>query len=204
MTNRLVLPRPKAVLFDLDGTLVESSLDFNFLRSQFGLDKGQDLLTHIASLAPAERKQAEELVHKHEIEDAHSAKILPGAARLLAGLQAAAMPVGIITRNCRSAANIKLANNGIDVPFLICREDSKPKPDPEALLNMASHWQLPTHHCWYIGDYLYDLQAANRAGMVAALYTGSHYHKSTYEDFVTLADVVIEDFNTLSNTWSLS
>tara|TARA_B100000809_G_scaffold266158_1_gene327599 strand:- start:6280 stop:6939 length:660 start_codon:yes stop_codon:yes gene_type:complete len=195
------LPKPKAVLFDLDGTLVESTLDFNFLKQNFDIQPGQDVLQFISNLPSDEKHRANELIETHELEDAQRAKTLPGALDLLLALNRAGIPTAIITRNSRKAAKIKIENNSLPIEFLISREDAKPKPNPEALLALAESWQVEPKDCWYIGDYLYDLQAANNAGMVAGLYTGSHLEESRYSAFMHLADIVFNDHDQLRDAW---
>ena len=195
------LPRPKAVLFDLDGTLVESTLDFNFLKQNFDIQPGQDVLQFISSLPSEQKRLANELIATHELEDAQRAKTLPGALDLLLALDRADIPTAIITRNSRKAAKIKIENNALPVEYLVSREDAKPKPHPEALLSIAQGWKIQPEDCWYIGDYLYDLQAANNAGMVAGLYTGSHLEESRYSAFMHLADIVFNDHDHLRGAW---
>ena len=124
------LPRPKAVLFDLDGTLVESTLDFNFLKQNFNLQPGQDVLQFISSLPSGQKHRANELIETHELEDAQLAKTLPGALNLLLALNRADIPTAVITRNSRKAATIKIENNSLPIDLLVSREDAKPKPSP--------------------------------------------------------------------------
>jgi phosphoglycolate phosphatase-like HAD superfamily hydrolase len=61
---------------------------------------------------------------------------------------------------------------GMPAMPLKAREDAAPKPDPEALLALASDWRIPPEHCAYVGDFRYDIEAAQRAGMLPVLYVG--------------------------------
>lgn len=195
------LPVPKGVLFDLDGTLVESTLDFNFLRQHFNLRKGEDILAVLAAMPEHERERAEQMIQKQELEDAQASASLPGVINLLTSLRAAGIPVAVITRNSRAAAQLKVDNNNLAIDLLLTREDAKPKPAPQALLQVADQWQFNVGDCWYIGDYLYDLQAANNAGMLACLYTGSHADINVSNSFIHLAEVVVEHFDDLNRAW---
>jgi FMN phosphatase YigB (HAD superfamily) len=67
-----------------------------------------------------------------------------------------------------------------DIP-LKAREDAAPKPDPEALLALAAQWRLSPAHCAYIGDFRYDIEAAQRAGMLPVLYLGIEEAPSTHD-----------------------
>lgn len=184
----------RGFIFDLDGTLVSSKLNFALIRKQINCPADQDLLTFIANIE-CQQQQAAALanVHKHELEDAHDAVLLPGVFELLTSLEQKGLPTAIVTRNYREAAQIKMANNQINIGTLITRDDAPAKPDPTALLQLASQWQIPTQELIYVGDYLYDIDAAINANMRSCLYVETdlpHYaHK---------ADVVINHFDQLT------
>jgi HAD superfamily hydrolase (TIGR01549 family) len=80
-------------------------------------------------------------------------------------VQAHKLPMAIVTRNCRQATAIKVANNSIPIDYVLTREDAPAKPDPTALLMVANTWQLQPEDCLYVGDFIYDQQAAENAGM---------------------------------------
>ena len=71
------------VIFDLDGTLVESSLDFPFLRQSLNCPDDMDLLTHVAGLDVQAKAHANAFIEQHELDDARHAKWLPGALELV-------------------------------------------------------------------------------------------------------------------------
>ena len=87
---------------------------------------------------------------------------------------------------------MKVKQNAIAIDHVLTREDYPAKPAPDALLAIANQWQIQPAHIMYVGDYLYDIQAANNAGMIACLIT--HGVESRYQD---LADIVIEELNQL-------
>ncbi|MBO1254780.1 HAD family hydrolase [Alteromonas sp. 5E99-2] len=155
----------KGVIFDLDGTLVSSSLNFTQIRRDIGCPQHVDILSFIESLPEEEKVEAEDIVIQHELNDAGNAELLKNGKRMLDQVHAAQLPMAIVTRNCRRATYIKMANNHIDVPLVITREDAPAKPDPSALLDIAAQWGIPVENILYVGDYIYDQQAAERAGM---------------------------------------
>lgn len=184
----------RAVLFDLDGTLVHSSLNFAKIRQDVGCPPGQDVLDYVASLADAEKEVARNIIRQHELEDAYSAQAIAGAVELLTRLSEAGIRTGIITRNSAEATRIKLASCEISIAHVLTREDAAPKPDPEALLHLSRLWQLPVDVCLYVGDYLYDLQAANNAGMHACLFHQSQSGEPALPEFAGLADFICHDY----------
>ena len=153
------------VIFDLDGTLVESSLNFKRIRSEIGCPDDVDILEFVAQLPHDQRTDAETTIIKHELRDAEHAKLLPIGRRMLEQVFHAKLPSAIVTRNCRTATRIKLNNNNISIATVITREDAPAKPDPTALINIAKSWDIAVHKILYVGDYIYDQQAAENAGM---------------------------------------
>lgn len=182
------------VIFDLDNTLVSSSLNFNNIRETLGCSKDIDLLSFVDSLPDQQSIDAKKALVDYEIKDASNASKLAGADELLALLSKLSIPCAIVTRNCREAALIKLHNNNIDVPILLTREDHKAKPAPDALLHLAKYWNTPSENLLYVGDYLYDLQAAQNAKTMSCLVT---YAKAL--SYADLADVVVDDLIELSD-----
>ena len=189
----------EAIIFDLDGTLVDTNLDFASICAFFGVAKGTDILAHVETLSAAEKSRALEYIHEQEIIDAHQSSWLPGAEAMLKTLRGMSVPTAIVTRNSRAASAIKIERNGIDVDYFLSREDAKPKPEPDGLLKVASHLGLSPQRCVYVGDYRYDLEAAVNAGMVACLYTGSHLDSSGYSRFMHLADIVFGHYDDFLN-----
>lgn len=155
----------KGVIFDLDGTLVESSLNFSKMRDQIGCPDNQDILDYIDTLPEVQKTHASSLILQHEIEDAKTAKILANGESMISQVMSANLPIAIVTRNCRQATQTKLANNHINISLVLTREDAPAKPNPTALLQIAKLWDIAPQDLLYVGDYIYDQQAAENAGM---------------------------------------
>lgn len=183
----------KGIIFDLDGTLVTSNIDFPWLRLQCQCPDNVDLLTHIESLPEAQRLNAEKIVFDHEMQEAMESEKLPNIDSVLDFCIRQNIPMGIVTRNVSEAAALKINNNQINISRVISRNDAAPKPNPEGLLMLAKEWDIAPQHILYVGDYLYDVQAANNAGMVSCL-----YYQHELPGYHGQADVVIKDHLELS------
>jgi HAD superfamily hydrolase (TIGR01549 family) len=161
----------KAIIFDLDDTLVKSTLDFAKIKDEIGCHKDGDILSFIASIErPLEQAKAKEIVLSHELDDAKTSTWLPGAKQFVQDAHDYGFPLAIVTRNCKQATRIKMANNNIPIELVLTREDAPAKPDPSALLTIAEKWQIKPYDIAYIGDYIYDIQAAHNGNMQAWLY----------------------------------
>ena len=183
------------VIFDLDNTLVSSSLNFDKIRSDLGCPKDIDLLDFVDTLPQKQKIDAHKLLVKYEMTDAHSATKLAGTDVLLTLLSELEIPCAIVTRNCNQAALLKIQQNSINIPTVLTREDHKAKPAPDALLNVAKKWNTPPENLLYVGDYLYDLQAAQNANTMSCLIT--YGKKMSYAD---LATIEVHNLTELSRT----
>lgn len=177
----------KGIIFDLDGTLVTSNIDFPWLKQQCQCPADMDLLSHIKSLPEQQRVDAEKIVFDHEMQEALYSTKLANIDGVLQFCERQNIPMGIVTRNVSEAAALKLSNNQINIQRVISRDDAAPKPNPEGLLMLAKEWAIAPQHILYVGDYLYDVEAANNAGMISCL-----FYQNILPAYHAQADVVIK------------
>lgn len=182
-----------AVAFDLDGTLVDSRLDFKAICNDIGWPEGTPLLERLAELGDcAEARHAAAIIHQHEMRGAEQASWMPGAAECLANFQRHGVPMAILTRNMRAATQLTLRRLQIPISLVLTREDCAAKPDPQGLLHIAEHYAIPCASLLYVGDYLFDLQTANNAGAWSCLYLNNHN-----QHFKPLAHYAVSHFSEL-------
>lgn len=174
------------VLFDLDGTLVRTPIDFATMRQevvQAAARHGaavndlveRDVLGIIECAAArvrsvgAFRAEVESLLQEIELRASREAQAMPGAAELLAWLAVRDVPVGIVTRNCAGAARQALERSGLACPLLLTRADvPRVKPDPLHLLIAARQLGVPPGRVLMVGDHPMDVAAGRAAGMRTA------------------------------------
>lgn len=189
----------KGVIYDLDGTLVESSLNFKAMREAVNCPPHCDLLHYIEQISDeTEQRQAMQLILDHEQRDALTAKVLPGALALVNWLKQQDIPQAIVTRNNKDAAKLKVSNSQLPIDLVISREQYPAKPDPAALIAIAKQWQLDCVDIVYIGDFKYDLMAANNANMVSCLI---NQQDADYQD---MADLIFDDLHALTRAFKTS
>ena len=115
----------RGVVFDLDGTLADSRLDFEAMRADTGCPKGVGLLEFIDRLdSEEERRLAMDTIHYYEMDGARRATWIPGAEPLCHRLAGSGVPIGVFTRNSREAAELMLESLRIPCDSLVAREDA--------------------------------------------------------------------------------
>ena len=186
----VTLQNIRGFIFDLDGTLVTSSLDFSVIKSEIGCPDNDDVLTYIEALNPKKRDWAMDIVHCHEREDAETCDWIAGAEGFIEACKQRSIPMAILTRNSAFSSHIKIERNQIPIDYLVTRECSKPKPDPSALLDIAKEFDLPPCDVMMVGDYRYDLEAGRNARMPSCL-----INYEQLPDYAHLADYVFPDFS---------
>ncbi len=157
----------RAVVFDLDGTLLEQGIDFHVLRAEIGVPEGGDILHHIDGLPAEASREARRVVEIHEEKAAACSCLMPHASEVLDFLCRASLPVGVFTRNSRRSLEKACRRHGLAFPAAVCREDAPPKPDPAPLLRIAGALDLPPASLLVVGDFAYDTESALRAGAVS-------------------------------------
>ncbi|SDY56201.1 HAD family hydrolase [Acinetobacter kyonggiensis] len=183
----------KAVLFDLDGTLIDTAADFIRIIQDMCRDKqcevvAADLIrTQVSEGARAMVKlvypelDVEDpvfLAHRQRFLDIYGNDIavetdlFEGMYPLLEALESQDIPWGIVTNKPRwlSEALLKALNLADRCAVLVCPEDvSKTKPDPEPMYLAAKHIQIQPEDCIYVGDHPRDIDAGRHAQMYTIL-----------------------------------
>jgi HAD superfamily hydrolase (TIGR01509 family) len=162
----------RGIIFDLDGTLVDSGLDFEQMRREMGLPPGVPILEGIKELSQAEAERCRRILHEHEWAGCQRGTLLPGAAELLAAIGEWGLPVGIVTRNSRDVSLATLRQLRVNYDVLLTRDDGPIKPDPWPVLAICRRWQVPPEQAVMIGDFRFDVEAGRAAGTRTVLLAG--------------------------------
>lgn len=154
---------PRAVIFDLDGTLTEPLLDFDSIRADLGLADGP-ILEQLAGAPAAERARADAILRRHEDDAIERAVLADGCPELLALLRERGVPHGILTRNTRAAVTRFCVR--FDLPFdaVFTREDGPPKPSPAGVLELCRRFGVTPEEALVVGDFKFDVLAGRAAG----------------------------------------
>ncbi len=182
----------KGVVFDFDGTIVSSNIDFDALRSKMGetaLQRGLSVpdvklpaLEFIEAIAEEnlgkkglEGFLAESRLHIKREELARGLETVPveGSLELMAELRRQGVKIAIITRNCRQAVENNIRRFKIPCDVLVAREDTpKVKPDEVHLREAVEILGLDRSSVAMVGDHLMDVRCGKNYGAVSCGITG--------------------------------
>lgn len=189
----------RLLLFDMDGTLVDSTAVVHGIWRRFAARHGLDLDTvlrvqhgrrtpeSVTMLAPLGLDQAAEaaLIAAEERADLASIVEVPGAGALLRSLPAGSW--AIVTSAERDLALARLTAAGLPIPpVLVAAEDvSRGKPNPECYQLGASRLGVPASDCLVFEDAPFGLAAGHAAGaQVVALTTSLSEQELAAEDSI--------------------
>lgn len=161
----------RGVIFDLDGTLVDSRLDFSQMRLAMGIPEKEPILEYLATLDEPSRIAKEKILDAFELEGAMRATLFDGVRELLDTLQRWNIETAIFTRNSKKVTTRTLERLELTgFSQLVTRECAPPKPLPDGLNLIRDNWAFEATEVVYVGDYLFDLEAGRNAGIETALF----------------------------------
>lgn len=167
------LKKVKGWVFDLDGTLVDSKLDFAELRSLLGIVDGSPILEHVDTVdCMNERARLMSIVDDYEWQSHLKSELIAGADTFVSALKKSGLPLAILTRNSDRTAHstLKRFEFGDFDPIISRDHHLPPKPDPQSLLYICSLWNLAPEEVVYVGDFDFDMLAAKNAGCLGLFY----------------------------------
>lgn len=196
----------RAVIFDLDGTLIDSAPDIwnaanavldeaglpqiSFAQSRGFIGRGARVFVERMELAVTGVNEPARTAHLHArflhfYERAHEATgVYPHVTDVLAQLQGHGLRLGLCTNKPIGPTHSVLRHLGWDGVFeAVIGGDSLPvaKPDPAPLMAVIAQMGLGLTDISYIGDSETDAETAERAGAQFGLYTEG-YRKAAPED----------------------
>jgi HAD superfamily hydrolase (TIGR01509 family) len=180
----------QALIFDLDGTLIDTvyahvfawqraleeagmAIDGWRIHRRIGMSGG--LFTRAAARELGREirpEQAEELRRRHSVlfrEFLPHRRPLPGAVDLLRHLRESAIPHAIATSGIRPDIDASLDALGVPPDMVVVDRGNVPraKPAPDLFFAAQERLGVQREDCYVIGDAVWDLLAARRAGMLS-------------------------------------
>ena len=184
--------RPAAVLFDLDGTLIDSielilgSMRYAFVKCESPAPSNDEWLTGVGiplrtmfQRYASEDPEIDRLIaayREHQLANHDSlVRCYDEVPQTLAALEAAGHPLAVVTSKGDVLAKRGLELVGIADYFdtiVSCDSCTRHKPHPEPVLTALSRLGYAPHEALFVGDSVHDIEAGNAAGVesVAALW----------------------------------
>jgi len=179
-----LLPAIRAVVFDFDGTLAATDIDFAGIRARlreyFVAHDCWDeslfqryILEMIDSVcarlggerAAVVRRGALQIVHDGEVEACQGAAPYPGVAEALRELERRGYRLGIFTRNSRECCHLVLCRHPLPHTALLARDDvPNVKPHPDHLLQTLERLDVRPEWALVVGDHHTDVETAVACG----------------------------------------
>jgi 2-phosphoglycolate phosphatase len=182
------LRRPRAVLFDLDGTLIDSAPDLagaaNALRADHGLPAlpyeqlrpmvgagARGMIGRAFGIGPGDAEfepLRDAFLARYESGMLERTRLFDGVPELLASIRVAGLAWGIVTNKASRFALPVVQGLGLMAlsDTLVCGDTTAhAKPHPEPLWEAARRVGCAPEDCLYVGDDLRDVQAGRAAGM---------------------------------------
>lgn len=191
--NRPLFPAPRAILFDLDGTLADTAPDLaaavNLLRTARGLEPtpyailrptasagARGMIGAAFGLTPADEGYEElrlQWFDNYQNAMAVHSTLFPGIEELLKGIADGGMAWGIVTNKPARFTDPLVGMIGLGHAGCVISGDTtpQPKPHPGPLLEGARRLGIAPEQCWYVGDDLRDVEAGRAAGMLTVACT---------------------------------
>jgi len=176
-----------ALLFDLDGVLVDSTANVERHWRDWATSKGLDVakilsVVHGRRAIDTIREQAPQLDAEHELatlieaemRDTSGILVFDGAAELLASIPRRRW--AIVTSGTHGVASARLRAAGLPIPDVLITADrvKRGKPDPEGYLAAAAALGHTAAGCIVVEDAPAGVEAARRAGMQCIAITSTH------------------------------
>lgn len=154
----------KAVIFDLDGTLVDVPYDWVLIRKKLGT-QGVPILHYISTLEEPEKTEKLRLLEKFEEEATAKAVLKEGIPRLMSLLEKRGIKKILVTNNSRKNVLTLLERFNLDFDHVLTREDGLWKPSGAPFLAALKKLGIEKEASWVVGDSAFDVKAAEEAGI---------------------------------------
>ncbi|KAL7477994.1 hypothetical protein ACHAW6_003783 [Cyclotella cf. meneghiniana] len=198
--NEYALPlplKPKGIVFDMDGTLIQHSIDFASMRRRIyevadsdpiGKDLERTCVLALANQLSIEgRRKAEEIFADIEQRALMEMKLMPGGIELIQFLRENGLKRAVLTRNLEKNVHFmqrlyldQMEGDEESLFHPIVARDTvagdqseellRAKPAPDGILHICSVWDCNPSEVIMVGDSINDdIAAANRAGCGGAV-----------------------------------
>lgn len=154
----------KGIIFDLDGTLIDSQYDWDLIRKRLGVNN-LPILSYINNLKGALKREALNILDTFEKRATRKARLRTGIKKFLSLLTEEGIKKAIVTNNSRENVEYLLKKWDLSFDEIVTRDDGVWKPSGEPLELIVKRLNLKKEDVLYIGNSAPDRLAAQEAGI---------------------------------------
>lgn len=164
----------QAVIFDMDGTLVDSTYDWPEIRRRLGVT-GASIIDDLNGLEEPDRSRKWAELEEIEREATGNARLHDGAHEVLELLSVHGLVTALVTNNNTANTRRLLARFGLRFDVVLTRDSGLWKPSGAPIREAVTQLGVLPGDCLGVGDSHYDVLAAREAGLAAVcvLHDGS-------------------------------
>lgn len=153
----------KLAIFDMDGTIFESYLDWSKIKEELEIRSG-NILKELYRDNTVDKARLT-ILENYEEENTLKTKPIPGIFEWLSFLSELGIKTALITNNNRKNTRFLLKKYNLKFDTVITRESGLWKPDPDPFLHVMLQYCCEASEIISIGDSLFDIKASKASGI---------------------------------------
>lgn len=187
----------KLAIFDMDGTVFESYLDWSHIRKELGIES--NILKEIYQDGIVDQRRLE-ILENYEESNTLNTKPVKGISQCLDYLENREIKTALVTNNNKKNTDFLLHKFNLRFDTVITREMKLWKPDPDAFLFVMELYRCRAYEVIAIGDSHYDVKAAKAADIPGIFIINNQAHSLRrqvddsgvvyFEDFFHLKEIL--------------
>jgi len=159
-----MIKKIKLAIFDMDGTVFESYLNWADIREELGIES--NILKEIYKDDRVDHPRLE-ILENYESENTSKTRPVNGVSRFLHYLGEQKIKTALITNNNSKNTDYLLNKFNLEFDTVVTREMRLWKPDPDAFFHVMELYGCGPDDVVSIGDSHYDIDASKAAGISA-------------------------------------
>jgi HAD superfamily hydrolase (TIGR01509 family) len=156
----------RAVIFDMDGTLIDSTYDWPEIRRRLGVTGGS-IIDDLNGLPEPDRSRRWAELEQIEGRATDEATLHEGVLELLDLLSSSSLATALVTNNNETNTRQLLERFGLEFDVVLTRDSGLWKPSGAPVAEAVSRLGVDPGDCLGVGDSRYDVLAAREAGLAA-------------------------------------
>jgi HAD superfamily hydrolase (TIGR01549 family) len=171
----------KGLIFDLDGTIVDAPYDWSRIRDELDTG-GLPILKHLDLLDEPERSRKWAVLEAYEKKATENAVLMQGIPRLMDLISSRGVRTALVSNNSGKNVRFLVEKFRLEFEIVLSREDGLWKPSAGPFLHVLGKWGMNRDDCGVVGDALFDVQAAEAAGIRRILIVNTKRDRARFED----------------------